>query len=113
MTARDGDIGEAIAQWERIEREFEHLSIAPEDREMRRREVADTLAELRVGIRPEYHKEMVGGAEPKPKVSLAPSAPDNSPQFLRPQQPQYGKVGRNEPCPCGSGKKYKQCHGRK
>ncbi len=22
------------------------------------------------------------------------------------------KVGRNEPCPCGSGKKYKQCHGR-
>ena len=21
------------------------------------------------------------------------------------------KVGRNEPCPCGSGKKYKQCHG--
>jgi preprotein translocase subunit SecA len=22
------------------------------------------------------------------------------------------KVGRNEPCPCGSGKKFKQCHGR-
>ena len=22
------------------------------------------------------------------------------------------KVGRNAPCPCGSGKKYKQCHGR-
>jgi SEC-C motif domain protein len=22
------------------------------------------------------------------------------------------KVGRNEPCPCGSGKKYKYCHGR-
>jgi preprotein translocase subunit SecA len=22
-----------------------------------------------------------------------------------------GKVGRNEPCPCGSGKKYKKCHG--
>ncbi|WP_405227726.1 preprotein translocase subunit SecA [Lentisalinibacter sediminis] len=22
------------------------------------------------------------------------------------------KIGRNEPCPCGSGKKYKQCHGR-
>ncbi|MDE2461222.1 MAG: SEC-C domain-containing protein, partial [Gammaproteobacteria bacterium] len=22
------------------------------------------------------------------------------------------KVGRNEPCPCGSGLKYKQCHGR-
>jgi hypothetical protein len=23
----------------------------------------------------------------------------------------YGKVGRNAPCPCGSGRKYKQCHG--
>lgn len=26
---------------------------------------------------------------------------------------QYPKVGRNEPCPCGSGKKYKHCHGKK
>ena len=24
----------------------------------------------------------------------------------------WGKVGRNERCPCGSGKKYKHCHGR-
>jgi preprotein translocase subunit SecA len=31
------------------------------------------------------------------------------PQTLAAQVP---KVGRNEPCPCGSGKKYKQCHGR-
>ena len=22
------------------------------------------------------------------------------------------KIGRNQPCPCGSGKKYKQCHGK-
>ena len=22
------------------------------------------------------------------------------------------KIGRNEPCPCGSGKKYKRCHGK-
>ena len=22
------------------------------------------------------------------------------------------KIGRNDPCPCGSGKKYKNCHGR-
>jgi preprotein translocase subunit SecA len=25
---------------------------------------------------------------------------------------QLPKVGRNDPCPCGSGKKYKQCHGQ-
>ncbi|MDR6228920.1 preprotein translocase subunit SecA [Pseudomonas sp. SORGH_AS199] len=31
-----------------------------------------------------------------------------------PLQPQRNdqKIGRNEPCPCGSGKKYKQCHGK-
>jgi preprotein translocase subunit SecA len=27
-------------------------------------------------------------------------------------QSTWGKVGRNEACPCGSGKKYKHCHGR-
>ena len=28
------------------------------------------------------------------------------------EQSQMPRVGRNEPCPCGSGKKYKQCHGK-
>jgi preprotein translocase subunit SecA len=28
------------------------------------------------------------------------------------EQTQIPRVGRNEPCPCGSGKKYKQCHGK-
>ena len=26
--------------------------------------------------------------------------------------PVHGKIGRNDPCPCGSGKKYKKCHGK-
>ena len=30
----------------------------------------------------------------------------------RPAQRQVDKVGHNEPCPCGSGKKYKKCHGQ-
>jgi len=25
---------------------------------------------------------------------------------------QFAGVGRNDPCPCGSGKKFKQCHGK-
>jgi preprotein translocase subunit SecA len=25
----------------------------------------------------------------------------------------FAQVGRNDPCPCGSGKKFKRCHGRK
>ncbi|MCX6797421.1 MAG: SEC-C metal-binding domain-containing protein [Candidatus Doudnabacteria bacterium] len=26
--------------------------------------------------------------------------------------PKYKGVGRNDPCPCGSGKKFKRCHGK-
>jgi preprotein translocase subunit SecA len=41
--------------------------------------------------------------------SLAPPAEEKPHQpFVR----HGGKVGRNDPCPCGSGKKYKQCHGK-
>ena len=36
------------------------------------------------------------------------AAPPAAPQPMTRTQP---KVGRNDPCPCGSGKKYKQCHG--
>jgi len=37
------------------------------------------------------------------------AAPPPKPATVRHDQP---KVGRNDPCPCGSGKKYKQCHGK-
>ena len=40
----------------------------------------------------------------------APSAPA-APRAQPPIQHQGPKVGRNDPCPCGSGKKYKKCHG--
>jgi preprotein translocase subunit SecA len=33
---------------------------------------------------------------------------DAIPKTVRRDEP---KVGRNDPCPCGSGKKYKKCHG--
>src|SRR6201995_2615941 len=45
-------------------------------------------------------------------VSLAP-APNANALSRDPKNPSsWGKVGRNEDCPCGSGKKYKHCHGR-
>jgi preprotein translocase subunit SecA len=52
---------------------------------------------------------------PQPQRPLPPSAQDGSvpPQPQPKAQPvQVGeKIGRNDPCPCGSGKKYKSCHG--
>jgi len=40
----------------------------------------------------------------------APSAED--PKTERPYVREGRKIGRNDPCPCGSGKKYKACHGK-
>ncbi len=43
-----------------------------------------------------------------------PQAMPQGPQRPRPTAPIHveKKVGRNDPCPCGSGKKYKNCHGK-
>lgn len=46
-----------------------------------------------------------------PEELLAPTA-QSSDTVAQPQANEVPKVGRNDPCPCGSGKKYKQCHGR-
>jgi len=54
----------------------------------------------------------IGGAPfSGPATAIPPriaAVPDRNPQD--PQS--WGKVGRNETCPCGSGKKFKHCHGR-
>ena len=51
------------------------------------------------------------------RVRAAGAPPQQMPRPRRsrrtPQQPVRAapKVGRNQPCPCGSGKKFKNCHG--
>ncbi len=46
-------------------------------------------------------------------VSMVPAANAAVAAARDPKNPAtWGKVGRNEACPCGSGKKYKHCHGR-
>ncbi|MCU7847053.1 MAG: preprotein translocase subunit SecA [Candidatus Thiodiazotropha sp. (ex Lucinoma kastoroae)] len=46
--------------------------------------------------------------ETAPASDQADQEPEQHQPFVRDGR----KIGRNEPCPCGSGKKYKQCHGR-
>jgi preprotein translocase subunit SecA len=48
------------------------------------------------------YEEALAGAE----ADSAPAA--KAAPFVR----HVGKIGRNDPCPCGSGKKYKHCHGK-
>ena len=47
---------------------------------------------------------------PPPAAQTAPAAPAESDKT--PFRRAGPKVRRNDPCPCGSGKKYKQCHGK-
>jgi len=60
------------------------------------------------------HADFAGDAgsaletEAEGDVALAERPQERPQPFVRPGQ----KVGRNDPCPCGSGKKYKHCHGR-
>ena len=45
---------------------------------------------------------------PKPQPIRRPAA-----SAMNPDDPStWGKVPRNAPCPCGSGRKYKHCHGK-
>jgi len=46
-----------------------------------------------------------GGSAPRP----ARTGGDDVIKTVRREEP---KIGRNDPCPCGSGKKYKKCHGQ-
>jgi len=51
------------------------------------------------------------GQAPEPNQSQA-AAPTPEPESRLPLRKEVPKVGRNEPCPCGSGKKFKNCCGR-
>ena len=57
-----------------------------------------------------YHVEVVRREEAPRPQAVQTNAPGVTakPKTVRSK----GKVGRNEPCPCGSGKKYKLCHGK-
>ena len=56
---------------------------------------------------PPAHAATVGSERRTGIAGSAPPPPDLQGTFVRSER----KVGRNEPCPCGSGKKYKHCHG--
>ncbi|MCB9497762.1 MAG: preprotein translocase subunit SecA [Fibrobacteria bacterium] len=59
-----------------------------------------------------------GQAAPQAAPAMAPLLPGTRPMMAPPPQmarpapsPAFVGVGRNDPCPCGSGKKFKKCHG--
>ncbi|MEI7447640.1 MAG: SEC-C metal-binding domain-containing protein, partial [Burkholderiales bacterium] len=78
-------------------------------------EQVEQRAEASYGQASYTHSEFSAAPDADPEavalaVQEAPTAPDDD--KAQPFQRFGTKVGRNDPCPCGSGKKYKQCHGR-
>ena len=82
-----------------IQRQDEAQQIERQRREAAEREKLAFQHDQASGLAPAAEEEDAAPAGEAPPV----------PQTFTREQP---KVGRNEPCPCGSGKKYKQCHGR-
>ncbi|MGF1609372.1 MAG: preprotein translocase subunit SecA, partial [Kiloniellales bacterium] len=84
---------------------------------------AEALVGAGAGEAPPPPPSQQRAQQPAPQTARqpAPSSSAPKPQPLRhaaaaeidPKDPStWGKVQRNSPCPCGSGKKYKHCHGR-
>ena len=69
----------------------------------RKQELEEELARARL-----RHDETSATAQSQGEGNADDSRQSTPETFVR----QERKVGRNEPCPCGSGKKYKQCHGK-
>ena len=73
---------------------------APREIEIHTRKPSTTIDELEK----EFHR--------KKEKELAAASRQGGGDSSQPSQRRTGeKVGRNDPCPCGSGKKYKKCHG--
>jgi preprotein translocase subunit SecA len=50
--------------------------------------------------------------QPKPQRVVMSHGGESEAAAPTPAKREVDKVGRNDPCPCGSGKKYKRCHGK-
>lgn len=76
--------------------------------EQRQPDVHQTQAEVRQ--KPNYRtsKPELPGSEAQRQAANAPQGEKERPMPVK----NGPRVGRNDPCPCGSGKKYKNCHGR-
>ena len=64
----------------------------------------------RVRERVSYQHQAVSALSRAESAESPPAA--EAAQRQQPLRREAPKIGRNAPCPCGSGKKYKTCHGR-
>ena len=73
------------------------------------REAYDLFADMVESVKRDTVRYLFHVKATKPRRPATPAAP--APRPIRPSRAGKAKVGRNAPCPCGSGNKYKRCHG--
>ena len=93
-----------------------------EERQALMQQIAAQQAQIRAA------QQQAAGAAPQPSAAMPAAAPTMAPDadtaqndapagtpldgFDESDVATWGEPGRNDPCPCGSGKKFKHCHGR-
>lgn len=78
-------------------------------------DTGDEVEEARKTVRRENPKVKAGREDLNPIVTGGGHMPEPQPEMERVSQSPIVndmKIGRNDPCPCGSGKKFKNCHGK-
>lgn len=70
-------------------------------------QVIKMLSRVQIQMRPPVEEEQVA-----PQGTMAAASSDNKDKDQTPNTDPMPNVGRNDPCPCGSGKKYKDCCGK-
>ena len=83
---------------------FEGMIDAIED------DVVKYMFRVNVVTQPVVEDRLENASTNNPNVDVSPADAEN--EAARPYVRKEPKVGRNDPCPCGSGKKYKDCHGK-
>ena len=68
-------------------------------------------ARVRVGFRAMAKKKAKAPKASKASEAAPAAVAPTRPPFRRPQSLNFAGVGRNDICPCGSGKRFKNCHG--
>ncbi len=72
-------------------------------------EVCEFMLKIRIDKETEVSLEKSESKRKKVVEHRGPGGEESKPVTVKREEK---KVGRNEPCPCGSGKKYKKCHGK-
>lgn len=101
---KDGLVDSGFADWEGIQRELLSGSRRHENYTL----IADAINEMAWWVSFEPERRTPKKALPQPLLKTPPPPPTQS-RTSTPRPPPTVKIGRNELCPCGSGKKHKKC----